>query len=778
MSGRHEEIAELRRYADHAVRELTALRPGTPHLTPRVERARALADRLRLFVNRDISVGFAGLYTTGKSLLLSLLLDTPGLLPVANEPTTGNVTRIKVRESAGPQPPHVGITVTYLTPADVADLATAMVARIAELDDRSPARPGHSLRGYRPVDPADPDRSDWQALTDHFAPVWHDPALSRSLRGWVTELCRLRDALQVGSGFLARVPGGSPIGIDAARLTEAVTIGASRDVPAGFPAPSYEPPFPAGSPTGPMLAATQPLIDEITIELRVPPGLLPFDGTPVDLLDFPGLNSGSLRDRFLAERKVPTTTSILIVLNGRAPVSDDVTAFFDILKQGRQADSVLADSVLVAANRFDPVLPPPGPPARTVAELTGRSADLHVLLSVAHELTGGRLERLALTSALAAAADRGWPPPSGAIADEARTAALAAQRWQPTVDALAATEPQHPVTRALAGFVRPDGGLAHLRDLLIGHVRGHGLRIWLTEARALRAAVEAAWQEVAPPPAQDPPDRHEARLLADLERAVTRAGNDLRRRLIDLRVLAGTPDQDGTTLDQRIEAEAAALALLWPWWEDTLERAPEGQLRVDADDSRVLTATGQLVDTYQEALDALDRYAEQELATAVRDWATAAYATPALRTMVRLLTAGAEPLRRRLGTGDRERLTRLASVTFLTDPLGAARRAADARTLPAAGYPLAENRALAWHPAVSANGHRADSAHLYRLRRDLVASLASQVRRRSQDVLDELAVLVRQQLNEAEQSVPRRERPHGPAQRPDPGTKHAKGEQR
>ncbi|WP_089154644.1 hypothetical protein [Micromonospora sp. NBS 11-29] len=79
---------------------------------------------------------------------------------------------------------------------------------------------------------------------------------------------------------------------------------------------------------------------------------------------------------------------------------------------------------------------------------------------------------------------------------------------------------------------------------------------------------------------------------------------------------------------------------------------------------------------------------------------------------------------------------------------------------------------------MAAGGHRADSAHLYRLRRDLVASLTIQVRQRSQDVLDELAVLVRQQLNEAEQSVPRRERPRGSAQRPDPGTEHGKGEQR
>src|ERR1700678_1742061 len=229
--------------ADAADTFLDELGPVPAHQEALVAAVRDLAEKLRITARRHVTVGFVGVWTTGKSLLISMLSGVPDLLPVSNAPATGNVTRIRITPvPAGHQAKRDGATVSLLSPAAVAEMADYIVREIVALVTKEglpyDVRP---LIGYQLVDRGNPSRPDLRPLTEFLSPLWPDPALNKQIRLWSTELFQIAGALRAGGHLLPASMPDTPRHIR--DLGDAVLIGDGRRVPEQFPDPGHRAPI-------------------------------------------------------------------------------------------------------------------------------------------------------------------------------------------------------------------------------------------------------------------------------------------------------------------------------------------------------------------------------------------------------------------------------------------------------------------------------------------------------------------------------------------------------
>ncbi|MER8185119.1 hypothetical protein [Kitasatospora sp. NPDC094015] len=833
MDQYHQERDELRRLAERALTALTAVPPGGPGQRRAADRARAAARLLHAAAQRHPSLALAGGYAAGKTLLICLLTGLPGLLAVSRVQTTGNLTALRLHPApAGGEPALGTASVSYLPAEAVADLARFVLDGIVDVVRRRGL--GYDITGlvdHQPVNLAEPARSDWSRVEEFCRRIWHSDNIE--LRHWGHELLQLRDALAVGAELLPRTHLGPPVAISTDLLRAATEIGDSRALPAQVP--PARPVLPVTPDTGldaAALRATFPLIRQIAIDVRLPTDVWDFGGRTVELLDFPGLDSGSLRDRFLVERELPRASAVLIVLQADRAVNDHVSAFHSMLEQGRFLRSGLADSVLVAANRFD-LVPVPDPVPDTVADYA--ASPVHETFAALHRtaglLTRGRHDRVALTSALAATAVRGQAPWGETSAAEQRRAADGRAGWQRVRQHLAATDPHHPVTAALGAYCA-DGGLVGLRALIADHMGGAGLRIWRAELRAAARALRAALGEVAlgtaPRAAAPSAAPAEQAALTELRAALRAATTDLGHRLETLPLLAQLPAADGTTLEQALLDAAAREVHGWEIWLDTLRHGSTGRIRIEAQDTSVdhwaTPGPGDLEDEgdddwddwrgptrdtgpgrrpalttqdfheqYLASLTTLDDATGTLLTAALKEWGLGSHATGTpLARAAELFAAGRSLLAARLAVLDPPALVthRVRMLGQLVDPgLAAARLDKVAARRPATAepvhYPLAAAQALPWHPALAPRLAdqaaedlvRTDLERLLRLRRDLVRGLHHDACRRLHARLAALTADLLRGLKAIEAGLPtggELERmlhaagPAGPAADPDP----------
>ncbi|MET7401794.1 hypothetical protein ABZS66_50770 [Dactylosporangium sp. NPDC005572] len=780
MTEIHPRIAELRRRAYEAVEQLGGVPDGPPHRRRALHEARELANRCSAFVHRSPSAALAGQVSAGKSLLASLLTGVPDLLPVSNTPTTGNVTRLRLHAVPPGSAARRGtIAVGFLTPQETARLAEAIVARITDPEEGTPHPALAALRGWSPVDVAAPERSDWSRL-DVLRPLWTDDAADPTVRDLAFELVQLRNALDAGAGFLARVPGAGAMAIDAALLRDAVKIGTQRVPGAAFPERVHRPPFPADRLTAEALTVVFPLVDEIVIDVDVPRDVLDTGGVPTDLLDLPGLNSGNERDRWVVRRKLPETSTVVMVLDGRVPGASDAAArFFGMLQQGRYARKELADSLLVLVNRLELLRPPPGAyPVRSIGELAARSEDFAVLDGLLDGLTNHRQERAALVSALRAVLDLGWPTPPSVAGAEVRAADEYPDAWRSTVDALLAGSAPEPMAVALADWTGRDGGLDAARRLVGGHLQRHGLRIWLAEAEAMLADLDARCAELAPEPAPGAVRPDVVRRLRAVSTALTRAVHELSRQVQQVPLLAILPDGDGQRIDRDLRERATVAVHGWDVWTNTLVYAPDGLVEIgvlnvgELADLGIVTALDDLREHYEGSYAELLEAADRQLDRIVDGWAGRVWDARPVASAIDLLRADAGLLEPLLGgpvdgPGSPSRwrvLEQFTDRSLVRQALAAVRTAADAGAdagaVPAApfpAYPLDERRALPWHPRLPGppDGPARDSVHVLRLRRDVVNAIDVDVRRRVQAALGELRTELSRRIPDLLKAIPK-----------------------
>lgn len=772
------EVKRLRDVAEQAIADLERRRPAGARLERLWQDAMSAAQQLLAATQRHISIGFAGDVSKGKSLLISLITGYARLLAVADAPATGNLTRIVVRRSATARPPQTALG--FMTPEIVVDMVEFLLKGIREHAARSGRYDLGPLRDYHPVDAAHPDRADWAPLEDFFRAWWHEPTMNLKLREWATELFGVRDALRAGSGLLARTRG-QLVGVDPLLLDDAVRIGGAHSPSEEFPEPAYAPPIHPDRLTAAALERVKPLIDQVVVTVTVDPAVLDI-GETVEFVDFPGLDSGSLRDRYLITRELPRTTLVAVLVDGREPTSDTVKEFFSMLEDGRRVSAELDKSMLVVGNKFDPV-EPPDPPATSLAELASRSDNIEALTAVVGELTRRDFDRFALVSALRANDHLGAAPPRGATAHDLRVAHDSGARWAPTVARLWQAHPGHGLVVALARFTDDDGGLGHLRRLLTRQVREHGERIWLAEAHALEEQYRQArdrLDEEQPVPHPVPPGEQRLAQVDELVRRLRAAVDRLKPSLQQLVLLPHQQPDGRLSLDDLVEKAAAEQVQPWAGWGGTLGRLDAGLIQVgddtptaasEPDDGlgysfgdpdwagdpgvwvagtgpaadtgpSVLRATADLDIAYRASRELLVGTLDELLRRRVDDWATQIYRDLALTDDAKLLAERGDDLERLLATrGARAAreyvagLRRIMQPTLLSEQLDrllAARAAAGEST--EYTYPMSAQTPLPW--LVVAGGEaRRDPSALLRVRRDVVEALEHDLRRRMQDVL-------------------------------------------
>jgi hypothetical protein len=767
---RMQDLSEL---AAEARRQLKA--PTPPHLAHLHSRAVTLTDALGLATQRNMAAALVGIFTTGKSLLTSLLVGMPRLLSVANVATTGNVTRLVLRPApAGAEPRLAKVRLSFLSRTTVADMVGYLLGHIIELVDRSglPYDVG-PLRGHQPVDIDDPARSDWTPLERLMRPVWAEPTMNLELRQWATELFQIRDALDNGAALLPMLAGGSLVDVDADLLDAATRVGDLRNPPAAFPEPVSAPKLsPSHLTTEQRIRSVLPLIHEVVLEVDLPADVGSFGGLPVDLLDFPGLASDSLRDRYLSLAELGAATVMVVVVDARKPKQHDVTHLYTLLQQKRLLPQALTDSVVTVINRFDR-LAVPSRTERSTAALAV-SEDIAAALRLAADLTRDRMDRVAITSALAASATAGFVPPDAKHSDAAAAMASVVE-WRPTAAAIMAAEGDGGAGPALSGYAA-DGGIRYLRDMLIRHLSTHGVDVWLGEAQEIARQLEELLSKLYPTgfAPSTPSDRARLLRLCDLAGAAQR---HYRRRLADIRMVSQLA-YEGEPVFDVLRDEAARIVHRWPAWAPAHDRLASGRASTPGagapraglpggllpgigtlprkETAGVFDTTAALRSPFDEAASVIAAYADQVLRAVLGAWANDVVAGPEIAA---LAAEGAtlELLRSRLRlrTPDDEVETRLRVLCSLLDAgliaAGPAPNDADvagraaAQVIDTAPYPLSRDRALPWHAEIRrrmlqrnfpGRDTATDPTHLARLRRDLVEALARHAIQRVQAELD------------------------------------------
>ncbi|GAA2449185.1 hypothetical protein GCM10010191_78400 [Actinomadura vinacea] len=775
------EIERLRRANDALVSRVAAageLPQGA------AEARQAFLDRAELVrrcADEPVTVGVLGVHSTGKTLLLNMLLGRPDLLPSGYAPTTGNVTVLHLRPAEGEagESRITGARVEFLNETDLAGCLTALFDAVREtgrgsgkLDDRAL----HELDGLLPEGPARFTPEGWGGLVRWFEERgW--PTESTALRLRILELLAFRTSCLAGREVLGReeqVDFGT-LSASAIRLDTDVLETARGDLP---PRPGPGLPIrPGARLTEEALAEGFAFVRRIHLDVEVPASvwrLARLGAESVSLVDFPGLGSlaSKERDAYLADQEIDRLTSIVIMLDAESPYDEAPLELITRFQRTRSAK--LAPSCLVVANRLDRL---PGglngaeaapDPLHSEAVL-GHSDALRTLLGIAEQaVTHAHADRVTLTSALWARLCLEGESSPVEVGD-AQTTRACAEGWRRLAQRLNAGDPGRPLG-ALLEAAAADGGIGRLRDTIARHVGEHGMPLRLDRMNRLIADRADVQRDLAR--ALRPDDRRPAGRPTpeqrELRRLLVQTARNARGMLQHVRPQMDQAEGDAG-LRAAVEERVVGDVFRWPEWRHLLEAVERGVVPIRRLDRRELRPndTAELEKSFDAALDRLGSQIVDLDRTLLDRWIRARDDDAReLRRQIRALVDGAD------GEGDPAALDWVEPfLTFgwVRQDVERARRAAAAeleepppQTRPpeesaqVQDFPLRREHGLPWHPDYPApHGWPADELEKRRhqiqvmaVRRELVNALTRKVmlqaeQRRRALVDDVRAALVR-----------------------------------
>ncbi|MEW2357210.1 dynamin family protein [Spirillospora sp. NPDC029432] len=613
------EIERLRRANDALVSRVAA----AGELPQGAEGARrAFLDRAELVrrcADEPVTVGVLGVHSTGKTLLLNMLLGRPDLLPSGYAPTTGNVTVLHLRPTDEPGESRLtGARVEFLNETDLAGCLAALYEAVRETARGSGKLDQRALAELDGLLPEGADRftaEGWAGLLRWFEESgW--AAGSTALRLRILELLAFRTACLAGRDVLGREEQ-----VDFATLS-ASAIKLDTDVLRAAQGPLPPRPGP-GLPIRPGARLTEEglaegfaFIRRIHLDVLVPTAVWPLGelgAESVSLVDFPGLGSlaSKERDAYLADQEIDRLTSIVIMLDAESPYDEAPLGLITRFERTRSAK--LAPSCLVVANRLDRL---PGglraaegapDPLHTEAVL-GHSDALRTLLGIAEQaVTHGHTDRVTLTSALYArllAEGDSSPVEVG----DAETTLACADGWRRLAQRLNAGEPGRPLG-ALLGAAAADGGIQRLRDTIARHVGEHGMplrldrmtRLIADRVDAQRDLARAVRPEGGRPNGRPTPEQRE------LRRLLVQVARNARGLLPAVRPQMDQAEGDAG-LRAAVEERVVDDVFRWPEWRQLLEAVERGVVPIRQLDRRELRPndTGELEKSFTAALERLE----------------------------------------------------------------------------------------------------------------------------------------------------------------------------
>ncbi|GAB3261070.1 hypothetical protein [Kineosporia babensis] len=402
-----------------------------------------------------VRVGFAGGFSTGKSVLLGALLGLGDLLPASAPATTAVITEIHPRPG-----PDVLVDeraeVRFLSRRQVEEYRDRLVSGLAAESGR----------------PAPSDRASWPALTDWCREILWPTGLVETR---VREFLALRDAA-ISFDWL---PDREPLDLEWATVRRnLVTIELDNGPPNWMLPPPARIPTTGFDPD--ILRRSSRLVERVVVGVQVPERFWPLErtriGDDVVLLDTPGRGgtSAKVRDDLLLINEMPVLDALVVMCDPMRPDADDVQQLL------REFVAAGGERGLVVINRFN--LAEVGQSALqsgtgpiTEADLLADPAyaTLRAVWQTATSLgtdTPAAAAETAITSVVAAWAlgrtqDRPPVPlPAGKTeAEWKQEIAEQAGRWRELASRM---QPAHGTLATALTDYAADGGLARLRGLL------------------------------------------------------------------------------------------------------------------------------------------------------------------------------------------------------------------------------------------------------------------------------------------------------------------------
>lgn len=467
---------------------------------------RSAADKVVKLATSPVKIGVMGEFSSGKTLLLGSLIGYADALPISENPTTGNVTAIHLKQQEDFATTQVGsFAVEYLSHEEVNECLRFM---LGEANRRAIAAGREAPKQEK-------------LKTGNEIIFWCEEAWNSTqnleLRYLLRELVLFVRAYNSYGGAICN----QRYEVDANTARDGLTL---ADQPMAIQTLNFSdlPPAHIRLPNAPQKLSTKllqnsfGLIRRVDIEVKISKEIWDFSGSKGTsefiLLDFPGLgaaNSG-VRDTFLSLRELAEVQTILVLLNGKSPGSDRANKIFTMMQQQRPGQD-LKDLILVGVGRFDQ-LPLESEGGERELDSLIDNADSNSLkesivyqkLKVLQTTIDGasafttKKDRILLLSPLLGLADlakRASKVKAGSpeflanldYPDYLDRSKRSQQKWGRLSEPLLESDPRSSLGRQLSYFAQ-DGGIAKLRELIQNHVATHGFKQLYEDTRR---AVEA-----------------------------------------------------------------------------------------------------------------------------------------------------------------------------------------------------------------------------------------------------------------------------------------------
>lgn len=302
-----------------------------------------------------VKIGIMGEFSSGKTLLLGSLIGYADLLPISENPTTGNVTAIHLSSRHDLQTTRISNSkVKYLSYEGAKDCLIYMLDQALERS-RQVSLPSTHLNGLTHLDRQDPNI--WDAVLSWTQTAWN-ASQNIELRYLLQELVIFtRTYLAYGAAVCGR-----QYQVDADTVREGLQL---SEFPLtqimAFTEIAFEPPHvspPLASVSDQDLKNSFALIERLDISIEVSQQIWDLSAlqgsNEVMLLDFPGLGAANsrVRDTFLSLKELGEVQTVLVLLNAKVPGGDRANQIFTMM-QKQYPEEDIKDRIIVGIGRFD-----------------------------------------------------------------------------------------------------------------------------------------------------------------------------------------------------------------------------------------------------------------------------------------------------------------------------------------------------------------------------------------------------------------------------------------
>ncbi|MBO3459361.1 dynamin family protein [Aetokthonos hydrillicola Thurmond2011] len=444
----------------------------------------------------SVKIAIMGEFSSGKTLLVGSLIGYADALPLSELPTTGNVTAIHLVQQEGFKTTEFdNFTVEYLSHEKVKECVGFM------LDEARKRGQASELPPFPKV-----NSTTLNEETLNLYEKWCESAWNQTQNTDLLSLLRelvifIRACVSYGGSLcgesLTITHTTAREGLELTSISPVKQSLKFEDIPEVAKLSVNK-----NQPSPELLQNSFSLIRRVNIYVKISKEIWNL-GTTQDaakfiILDFPGLGAADsgVRDTFVSLQELEKVQTILILLNGKRPGSDNANKIVNMIRQKRPTQN-LKDFILVGVGRFNE-LPIEEQKLNQLIDnsannpLTEKSIyqELPVLRTIIDQASAftSKPDRIVLLDQLIGLANLAQVSPSVKVGSQEFLAKLGDQndislqqskrmrdKWQSIGERLLTTDPHSSLGQQLRYFAY-DGGIGKLQELIFNHVAAHSLK--------------------------------------------------------------------------------------------------------------------------------------------------------------------------------------------------------------------------------------------------------------------------------------------------------------